>query len=135
MISKFLSLIRRLCCSRQFVIANDRRERGNLIFLEVVRLLRSFHSLAMTLQLYPHQGLGANLSFTFKSAILIFFQRRPRPYQRPESFFAGTANRAAPVFGQIFKCRSFGDFSLSIPFIGVVNITAIHHLTLIHFFR
>ena len=40
-----------------FVIASDRRERGNLfLFQWIVRLLRSFHSLAMTLRHSPSWG-------------------------------------------------------------------------------
>ena len=52
-----------------------------------------------------------------------------------ENLLAGTADGAFPVIRKIVKLGSFGNFSLSVAFVRVVDISAIDGLTLPHFFR
>lgn len=51
-----------------------------------------------------------------------------------ECLFGGAAYGAFPVIGQVFKFNTFGNLPFSIPFVGIVNVAAVGHLTLIHIF-
>jgi hypothetical protein len=63
------------------------------------------------------------------------FHYRSGTCQRPETFFAGPADRATPVIRGFFKPDSLGDFTSAVPPIRIINTTAIDGLTLIHFLR
>jgi hypothetical protein len=71
------------------------------------------------------------MGFPFSATLL---DRRTRTGQGPEIFFARPANRAFPIIGQVGKTSLFGDLSLSVPFVGIINVAAVYRLTLIHFF-
>jgi hypothetical protein len=67
----------------------------------------------------------------------IFFGRWPIADflpQRLKRLLAGSAHRALPLFGEVIKGGSFGDFAFSVAFIGVVNASAIGDLALVHLF-
>jgi hypothetical protein len=67
-----------------FVIASDRRERGNLLFYRgLVRLLRSFHSLAMTVTTRSRKGRESSRATRDSSPFAL--RRRLAPRARGRS--------------------------------------------------
>lgn len=52
--------------------------------------------------------------------------------KRFKGFFAGTANWALPVVGKILEFCPLCNLSLFISLVGIINITTIYRLTLIH---
>ena len=52
-----------------------------------------------------------------------------------DHFFAGAADGAAPVFGQVFKTDPLGNLSFSVSAVRIVYVTAAGRLALVHVFR
>jgi hypothetical protein len=63
------------------------------------------------------------------------FHNRPRTPKRPKHLLARATHRAFPLIGQFSELHPFGDFPLAVTAVGIIKASAVHHLTLIHFFR
>jgi hypothetical protein len=63
------------------------------------------------------------------------FRDRPRTPKRPKHLFARSTHRTFPLVGQFSELHPFGDLPLAVTSVGIIKASAVHHLTLIHFFR
>jgi hypothetical protein len=78
---------------------------------------------------------GKSPCFRQSGIYAMFILYRSGTGQGFEAAFADSADRTAPFFGEIPEAGIFGNFSSFVPFVRVINTSAVHRLTLIHFLR